>query len=410
MGKEPISGVPPVGSIAAKQVQQKIQAERAQEINAEQVGVEVTMVECSENALFNPLAILRNAESLDKRARKQEQRPEQATKEEEADIVIIDSVTKTAEEFSEKNPEMQKRGLLNLKVMIFPDDSPEQILEKILKAYPDHFLADEAFAFLYETTDMNTKLGRNISLARQILNERFAREIKSGRNINVQAREFAKQGLGNASSLRELYRDITGNPREPLTLFEELLKSYNFEKMKTVLQFVLHSIGSDMKSKGPSIEPAELTRLFSEARTMQAILGVYRFFFQRFRLIQGSFTRDGLTLPHRITFELLSKLFVELLLERYPSPEKILRFAAQLGISDELLAQIIIFTQFRDAMRGVSPRLFKSDKHRQDLLQALIDTITELDDLLDEEEEEGEEEEEEEPKKPPGWSQEDTIE
>lgn len=404
---KPVPGIHSVSSIQARQAQlQKLAAaDRAEDIRAEQVLIEVTMVECTENALFNPLAMLKNAESLEKKQKKTEQRESQgATQEEDTDVVIIDSVTKTAEEFQEKNPEMQKRSLLNLKVMILPDDDPEQILAKILKAYPDHFLADEAFAFLYETTDLTTKFGKNILRARDLLNERYAREVKAGRNMNAQAREFSQQGLGNVGSLRDLYRDITGNPREALTLFEELLQAFNFDKMKIVIQFVFNSIGSDLKSKGPSIEPAELSRLLTELRSMQAILGVYRFFFQRMRLIQSSFAREGLTLPSRVTFELLSKYFVELLAERYPSPEKILRFANLLGISEEILAQIIIFTQYRDAMRGVAPKLFKSDKHRQDLLQALIDTINELDDLLEEEEEE------EEKKKPTGWSQEDTLE
>jgi type III secretion protein W len=98
-------------------------------------------------------------------------------------------------------------------------------------------------------------------------------------------------------------------------------------------------------------------------------------------------------------------MFVKLISEKYPSPEKILKFSSLLGIADEISAQVIIFTQYRDAMRGVSPRLFKSEKHRQDFLMVLIETISELDDLLDEEEEE-----EENLKKKQGWNQEDTIE
>ena len=207
----------------------------------------------------------------------------------------------------------------------------------------------------------------------------------------------------STGNLRDLYRDITGNPREPVSLFEELTEMYTFDKMRTVLKFILHSIGSDLRSKGPSISPVELQRLFTEARTMQAILSVYRFFFQRMRLIESQFHREGLTLPSRLTFELLSKLFVKLITERYPSPDKILKMSALLGLSEEIVAQIIIFTQWRDAMRGVSPRLFKSEKHRQDLLSTLMETISELDDLLEEEEEEEEE------KKPPGWNGKDSI-
>ena len=277
----------------------------------------------------------------------------------------------------------------------------------MLLSYPDHYLADEAFEFLTQTTDPNTKIGTNLRKAREILNDRFGREVKAGRNINNEAKEFAKQGLGTAGSLRDLYRDITGNPREPITLFEELTESFTFDKMKAVLEFMLHSLGSDMKAKGPSIAPAELQRLFSEVRSMQAVLGVYRFFFQRMNLIQGQFARENLSFPKQLTFDLLAKTLVKLLGERYPSPDKILKFSSLLGISEEVLAQVIIYTQFRDAMRGISPRLFKSDKHRQDLLMVLIETISELDDLLEDDEDEEDEKDE---KKKLGWSSEDTTE
>ena len=166
---------------------------------------------------------------------------------------------------------------------------------------------------------------------------------------------------------------------------------------------MLHSLGSDIKSKGPSIAPAELIRLFSEIRSCQAILGVYKFFYLRMRIINQQFERENLSLPKGLTFDLLARIFVKLISERYPSPDKILSLGAQLGLSEEILAQIIIYTQFRDGLRGVSPRLFKSDKQRQDLLMILVETISELDDVLEEEEEKEEE------KKKPGWNKKDTI-
>ncbi len=402
---DPVSRIEGTSSAAAKQAQiQRAKAQgQVEGLALIQSEAEDHSTEMTENALFNPFVQLRKAETLDQRLKKHESKNSSQTEESNPEIVQVDAVSETAQEFQNRNQEMQKRALLGLKKAILEGDSPEQILEKILLSYPDHYLADEAFEFLAQTTDPNTKIGMNMRKAREILNEQFGREVKAGRNINNEAKEFSKQGLGTAGTLRDLYRDITGNPREPLTLFEELSEAFTFDKMKTVLQFMLHSLGSDLKSKGPSISPGELQRLFTEIRSMQAILGVYRFFFQRMNLIAGQFERENLSLPKRLTFDLIAKIFVQLISERYPSPEKILRFGAMLGLSEEVLAQIIIYTQFRDAMRGVSPRLFKSDKHRQDLLMVLIDTISELDDALEEDDEEDE-------KKKTGWNKEDTIE
>jgi type III secretion protein W len=100
----------------------------------------------------------------------------------------------------------------------------------------------------------------------------------------------------------------------------------------------------------------------------------------------------------RLTFEMLAKQFMKAVQERYPSADKILQLGIQLGLSEELLAQVIILTQMRDGIRQVAPKLFKSDQHRQDLLSAFLDAIEELDERLEEEEEEEEKKEKDEKK------------
>ncbi len=401
--------VNPSDSVGARRAQMMRleQMQRATLMEARLLGNERSMTERTEDALFNPFAMMKNSETLEKRIRRHDsaQKSDETEEEEHIDDKLIDDVSKAAKEFQDRNPEMQKRALLGLKGMIDIDDTAEEILSKVLKSYPDKFLADEALDFMCATSNPSTKMGQKMRMARNLLNNQFGREVRAGRNINQEAQEFSKQGLGSSTGLRDLYREITGNPRESLTLFEELIEKFDFNKMKNIISFMLHSLGADMKSKGPSISKGELQRLFTETRSMQAILSVYRFFYGRMALIQGAFTRADLTLPMRITFDLLSKLYVKLLAERYPTPDKVLRLASLLGISEEILAQVIIYTQFRDAVRATSPKLFRNDRHRQDLLMTLIETISELDDLLEEEEED--EEEEEEP--PKGWSNKDSV-
>jgi len=68
----------------------------------------------------------------------------------------------------------------------------------------------------------------------------------------------------------------------------------------------------------------------------------------------------------------------------------------KLGLSYDEMSQIIIFGQMRDAVRGVAPRLFRSNQHRHDVLMSFIEALEELEDRLEEEEDEEEEEGEEE--------------
>ncbi len=388
------SRVPPASLDASKAHQAALQ--RAA------IGMAIAQEESSESfsewvdqGAFNPTLMARRFETLELKARKKAKEEESEQTQKEGKILEIQQIEQICEEYAREHPEseLQVRGLLLLRTRISNNDSKEDILRKVLEAYSDYSLADEALEFLLRTT--HGELADKVRQAREDLNATYGREVRAGKNISQEAREFSKQGLGSPTSLRDLYRDITGNPREPQSLFAELSNQFDFEKMNTVIDFLLHSLGSDLKSKGPSIDRGELHRLMTQGRAMQAILGVYRFFKSRMALIMNSFRREGIRLPTRISFELLAKLFVKFLQERYPAPDKVLQMAEYLGLVEDLLGQIIIYTQMRDAVRHTAPRLFRSEQHRQDVLTTMMDAIEDLDEKIDEEEEEKEEEEKE---------------
>lgn len=353
-----------------------------------------TFQNAMDQGAFNPTMMTRNFESLESK-RKQTSKEEEAKKSEEAKVKIteVEKLDAIAEQVHRENEELQPRSLLLLRARIQREDTKEEILRKVLEMYPDHTLADEALDFLLKTT--SGELAEKVRSAREDLNQSFGREVRAGKNIAQHARDFAKQGLGAPTALRDLYRDITGNPRDPNTLFNELTKIFEYEKLKVAIQFLMHSLGGDLKSKGPSIDRGELFRLLTETRKLQAILGVFRFFKSRMNLISSAFARGSLNLPSTLDFELLAKQYMRLVQDRYPSASKILQLAQQLGISEDLLAQIIIFTQMRDGVRQTAPKLFRNDQHRQDLLSSYIDALEELEEELEEEEEKEEEKEEE---------------
>lgn len=341
---------------------------------------------------FNPTLMARRFETLETRIKRSSkgEESEKANKQEEK-IIAVSRIEKSADDLNKRNPEMQTRSLVLLRSRINASDSKEEVLRKVLEMYPDYSLADQALEFLLETTEGS--LAEQVRLAKEDLNSQHAKEIKAGRNIQAQTQEFSKQGLAPPPQLRALYREVTGNPRDANTLFDELSTHFDYDKLKQVVAFLLHSLGDDLKSKGPSIDRGELHRLLSETRKLQAILGIFRFFQSRMNLITASFKKEGLALT--LVFEGLAKQFMKAIQERYPSADKILLLAVQLGLSKALIAQIIILTQMRDAMRQVAPRLFRSTQHRQDLLNAFMDAIEELDEQLEEEEEEKEEKEKE---------------
>lgn len=381
-----ISPIDPLDSSQSARIQKQAQAKALEETIQIEVSQD-SLNAYADEAAFNPVMMARRFETLEEKRKKsrEEERAEKTEKKE----AIIKGAEQTAEIYARKNPELNSRALLMLRARLSSKDTPEEILRKILEVYPDHSLADEVLDFLIDTSEGDLNLANK--RVKEDLNESHGREVRAGRNIAQQAREFSEQGLGSPTGLRDLYREITGNPRDAPTLFEELSMKFSYQQMNPVIKFFLHALGADLKSKGPSISRGELHRLVSEGRNLQAILWVYRFFQSRIPLIRSSFEKYGLLYPSALSFEMLAKNFVHLLLERYPNMDKVLQLALKLGISSELIAQIIIFTQMRDAVRMVAPKLFRSDQHRHDVLLSFLEALEELEEKLEEEEEKEEE-------------------
>lgn len=310
-------------------------------------------------------------------------------------LVPADEIKNASERFSRRNPELKPQILQLLLDKVKGCKDKEELLKILSQFYADPSVADDALDFLLETTvgDLN----KIVQEAKEEHVQQFGREIAAGKNIAQEVMKGADQKLGTPSTLRDLYRDITGNPREPVSLFLELSDRFSYKDLRKVLAFLFHSLGSDLKSQGPSIPPGMLHRLLSEVRSLQAILGVYQFFRMRMRLIDGLFQRNNLVMPKQLTFELLSKQFVSLLQERYPSGDKVLQTAGKLGIEKWILAKIIVFSQLRDAIREVALRqLYRSVDHRNELYNAILEVLEQLEEELDElMEKEAEEEEEE---------------
>jgi len=367
-----ISRATPVHQLAAQEMARLAEEE------------EITSVVSEENFAdyndTNLLSLFRNFRTLNEIKASEKER---VSGKEVKSKLTVEKIEEMANGAEKRNSELKARTLLILRSTITADDTLDEILNKTLRVYADQSLADEALDFLIETSEGDLEL--NIKAAKEQFNKAYEREIKAGRNMGAQAREFSQEGLGSPTSLRDLYREITGTPREPLQLFEELTEKFNYKKLATVISFLLHSLGADMKAKGPSIMRPELLRLINETRSLQGIMGIFRFFQSRMRLIDRLFSSYNLVAPPRLNFEVLARIFAKLLAERFVNPEKILSLMSILGLTEETAAQLIICNQFRDAVKQIATRYYRNIQHRDELLKAIVDTLDQLEDEMEEE-------------------------
>jgi type III secretion protein W len=371
-----ISHTVPISQQGVRALQQEVAAE-----NAMQVESEEDISQYFELATFNPMSQAQKFKNLKEINAKQSAQTEE-TEEAEPKVLDVDKVDEASERFQKNNYELNSKTLRILRSQLSKSDTPEEIIQKVEAVYADAALADEALDFLMDVSD--GQLLAATQEAKDKFNKDRGKEIKAGRNMGAQAREFAQQGLGSPTSLRDLYRDITLNPRDPLKLFDELTEKFRYPKLKSAINFMLHSLGSDLKSKGPSIQRPELKRLIDEARSMQGILQIFRFFQSRMKLIQREFASYDMMMPTRLDFEVLARILAKIIAERFMNPEKIMQSGKLLGIAEEPAAQIIIYSQMRDALKQIAPKYFRDGRHRDELLKAFLDTLEKLEDMQEE--------------------------
>lgn len=385
-----------VGNVGNKTLEamQAVALDNIQELTAEQQTSKQSFIRDLEEAV-NPFAARFQTRQKEIKNRKKVQKSLEAG-EKTRRLSPITKVDKDkADEYQRRNPELEAKTLLNLLKTIRqlkPDATSEDILKELQNIYPDVSLADEALDFLIESSE--GEIHEKMVEAKESMNKTFGREIAAGRNIGNIARQASQKGMGAPTTMRDMYRDITGNPRDSVTLFEELSQKYAYKDLQKVVSFLLHSLGADMKARGPSIPRGLLHRLFTETRSLQAILGVYHFFKGRMNLVQNLFQKNDIPIPQQISFESLSKLFMGIAADRYPSSAKVLQSASRLGIEKWLMAKIIVLSQIRDAIREVAVhKIYRSLQHRDELLMTLIEALEELEDELEEMEERQEQEE-----------------
>lgn len=367
---------------------QEVAEDNVTELQAEKVTSQKAFLEGIEE-MVNPAAIARAStrqKPIKARVPKAEKAKEAA---EERRLAPIDVLKEAAGRFQQRTRgELDEKLLLLLREYVQDQDSPDDILRKLEEMFAgaDPALLDEALDFLAETTQGG--LQEKVKQAKEILHKRFPRDINAGRNIGDAAAEAADQGLGSPTELRDLYRDVTNRLRDAPTLFDELSKKWPYSELKKVIKFLFSSLGGDLRSNGPSIPRGLLHNLVNEARALQAILGVYAFFKGRMGLMNKMFKQQGIPMPSQLGFEEMAKQFMALVNDRYPSEEKLLNTAQRLGVDKWVRAKIIVLMQLRDAIREVArERIYRSLQDRDKLYEAIILTLENLEDELQELEE-----------------------
>jgi type III secretion protein W len=379
------SPIQPVNDVVTSQQAQT--AKGAAQANVVQEEMQQSMQTFMDQTAVNFMQILRQSgRTLDDRqnnAKRLSRSDTQDTKpEDESDVVQIEveQIEEVANYLENKEQINQQRSLRSIKDQITKFDSEEDIIQKVLENFQDPINAEAALEYLLRVVP--DELKEKVANAQKTFRKRFEKKLKASKNILQESLEFEKEGLGDAKELRDFYSDLTQDSKPPLEMFEELLKKFTYEKMKTAINFWLHALGADLNKKGSSIEKGELHKLIQEAKSFQAILGVYRFFAHKQRELIITLARNDQNATEEMNYQSLAKLFVRFLQEKYPSPEKVLFMKHDLHIESQLLAQEAVFNIMCSAIKNVSPKLYRNQKHQDEVMTCFLTALEAIDEVL----------------------------
>ncbi len=210
----------------------------------------------------------------------------------------IEKIDKEAKEMAKKDPEFTASTLIQLHNSLTPQDTPEDILRKVLNVYADPTLADSTLAFLERMSkaDLKTKIGQ----ARALLNTRQGRDVKAGHNIKQPVKAFTQKHpevKKEPNALRQLYRVIIDKEWTPALLFKTLFEKFSFEHLVFIFTFLFDALGADLKADGSSIPKPQLKKLVKDTKNIQAIFGVYRYFKTTEKSLKKQFQRFHIPYP-----------------------------------------------------------------------------------------------------------------
>ena len=166
------------GDKSAKEAQKAAKTERMVFSQARQVASQDRFEQWSETGtLFNPRQLQKKFEPLKDKLRESPRKNN--TEKSETQKASANSrstaASQIAETYQKQNPELQKNTLLALRSYIKPEDSSEEILEKIQQTYTDESLADEAIDFLIEVSENKKIVQKKLIETKERFNTTYGR-------------------------------------------------------------------------------------------------------------------------------------------------------------------------------------------------------------------------------------------
>lgn len=351
MNSDFASSLDPTASII--QAFQTDAAETAKEVSSESQVVSKGTLE--DEARDNPINIALKSKKL---AAPEKLRTEKAQRAQESVLVRKDEADGLAEGFAKREGNKQFRldrdQLSQLAQSLGDQITDETDINEIINLIrntltiggrqPDVAQIDKTFDFLVEvakqkanratgdTKDHLQKLFTHLLQAKSKHYEDNQKDIETALKIIDVVDLMVEKGSRDTPETLAHLRDIIHNKPQELMVKFAYYKSrgYTYNEIKGEVDAILSYIGTRFHNN--RIPKGELSRLWDETRTLQAMLNIFRLEKAKAKLARNLFEMQQIPFPQQVNFETLSNNFIEMVSDPYPSSKKVAEIISHLGV------------------------------------------------------------------------------
>ncbi len=271
-------------------------------------------------------------------------------------------------------PDINKKELLEWcnRIKKNPPKSSEELLKFLEDEFDDVTHQDLALSVLKELLSEGDELLDIVTSAQKSLETEHGAEIRAGFNVSTDAYTFSQKGLGSTGELRQFYRSTVLKYEGLTQTFESIIENFPDKDFLDAVQFLIKAVGSDLHSRGPSIEPSELKLILDDLYQIESLGNLYR---ECDDLLNR--TKKGFGLSSTATAKDLVGHILKLRDATWLSSSQIMDLTKKMGIRD-LGAQIYFLQGLKEKIRLMPLKLFPNDDTRFNILEKTQETIDNL--------------------------------
>ncbi|MER8982445.1 TyeA family type III secretion system gatekeeper subunit [Mesorhizobium sp. M0870] len=167
------------------------------------------------------------------------------------------------------------------------------------------------------------------------------------------------------AELHDFYRATLSSGPGPLRLYREILNKFGVEGFARHIAFLTRTLGQDIASAGPSVEPARLREILGGLSALRVLDTVHEFCEKMVDRIQRRSMID-------ITATGVMQQLLPLVEDAVPSPSKIIPIPERFGISAvQLDLHIAVLRESRNLLAMIPVGVYRDMEARKKTLRAV---------------------------------------